>query len=291
MLLGDVHGNLAYMARTVLPYARRHEVRQIVQLGDFGFPWPGADPADMHHLDRLLHANHTDLLFLPGNHDYHPELARLAAVAPVNGDGHFQLTQHIYYTGRMSRWTWDETSFAAVGGATSTDREYRIKHNIGWWPQETLSDAEVDQAIQLGEAGPVDVLLTHDCPPSHPFDKLIPSFKSEDVHSALHRQSMGRIGAALRPRFWYHGHYHWPAHYLFAHRRGRCDVWALDRDNEPVRAATAIIDTDTWPPGRPVATVQLRQLRSARSAPRAQPPGTLDESADGDGHLAGRPLG
>jgi hypothetical protein len=132
------------------------------------------------------------------------------------------------------------------------DREHRIENKLGWWPEEALSGAEVHEAIMLGRRGPVDVLLTHDCPPSHPFDKLIPSFQSKDVHSAAHRQNMGRIGRALRPRFWYHGHYHWPADYQFEHQQGVCRVRSLDRDGNPIRTSTVVLDTDSKVAGSPL---------------------------------------
>lgn len=242
-VVGDTHGNMAWVCNSVIPYAVEQGAEKLVQVGDFGFV--GMGPHQDMRLQRLtdaLDAAGIDLHFLPGNHEDHAQLALMAEAAPLSPDGHYQLTPRIFYTGRVASWEWDGVPMAAVGGAVSIDREWcqQQEREYGlksWWPEEILSLVEIDDAKAIG---PVDILFSHDAPADFPIDGLIP-----DLDSAANRQVMTDIGRALTPRIWRHGHYHRRLTYQFHHDRGDCKVIALDCDGSTPEGNVSILDLAT----------------------------------------------
>lgn len=247
-VVGDTHGDSSWLCNTAIPYAARHGADRIIQLGDFGFVWP--DPNYLHglrKLDRVLGRHNLSLIFLPGNHDDHDKLVDWERrIHGRNDDGHLQLTDRIAYTGRVSAWVWENRWLAAIGGAVSIDRDYRIAYRAGrrhnrkpiWWPEEVLTDDEAATAKGLGT---VDVLFTHDAPTTLPLP-LKP-----DLDSTANRQRMTDIGRALRPRVWLHGHYHHRTTYRFDHQYGGCEVHSLDCNRAPVETVVELLDLKEEP--------------------------------------------
>lgn len=238
-VVGDTHGNMSWVVNGVIPHAVKHGVEKIVQVGDFGFVWPDRDyPRNLDKLNRKLDQAGLDLHFLPGNHEDHTKL-RALAVPRTTADGHHMMKPRIFYTGRYAAWTWAGRRLAAVGGAVSIDRTSRQEYErrtgtTTWWPDERLSDIELAAARDLGK---VDVLFTHDAPTSFPAVGLKP-----DLESTAYRQAMTDVGRALRPKLWFHGHYHVRKTYKFEHDDGVCEVHALDCDGSSRPNAIALVD-------------------------------------------------
>lgn len=233
LVVGDTHGDLGWVRNDVIPRAVDLGCTKIVQVGDFGFVWPGSWWHELARLSKMLDTAGIDLHFLPGNHEDHPTLARLDADADERSpEGHAALAARIFYTGRVSAWSWSGTRFAAVGGAPSIDRRLRTAGR-DWWPEEVLSEEEHQRATRLGE---VAVLFTHDAPSSLPVNGLIP-----DADSTANRQRLTDVGRALRPATWLHGHYHRYLQYGFRHDGGQCDVTSLDCNRSPRTKGTALL--------------------------------------------------
>lgn len=236
LVVGDTHGDLGWVSRVVIPTARELRCDVIMQLGDFGFVWDTALATVervLTPLCDLLATHQMPLHFLPGNHENHPMLEQLAASAPRSPEGHAEIMPWIYYTGRVATWEWHGHRIAAVGGATSIDKDDRLP-GVSWWPEEELTEAEAEHAKTLG---PVDVLFTHDGPPDVPFTFLIP-----DARSEIHRQRIGDVARILCPRCWLHGHYHAHAEYVFRHSIGWCVVKSLDCNGTPRNASMCVLD-------------------------------------------------
>jgi hypothetical protein len=240
LVVGDTHGDMAWIARTVIPTAVAENCSRIMQLGDFGFaftPDLRTARAELATLGALLVEANVDLTFLPGNHEHHPTLARLTEMSlvgqRVNADGHAELARRVHYAGRVSAWHWAGVRCAAVCGATSIDKDLRTPGS-DWFPEEELSEAEVQRAIRLGE---VDVLFSHDGPTNVPFNWLVDSQPSE-----IHRRRISGVAQRLQPTRWYHGHYHAHAVYRFPHYGGTAQVTALDCNNRPAAHSTAVLD-------------------------------------------------
>lgn len=235
LVVGDVHGNVAWVHNVVIPRAQAVGASKIVQVGDFGFVWPGL-PHYSTRLDKLsgaLEEAGIDLHFLPGNHEDFDQLELLTDRAEgFSPEGHVRLRPRLFYTGKVASWEWSGVRCAAVGGATSIDRQWRV---IGesWWPQEALTEAEAARARALA---PVEVLFAHDAPTQHPFALKL------DPDSQAHRQRITDVARALRPGVWFHGHYHQFAEYSFRHADGHAQVIGLDYDGSTWARNTAVLD-------------------------------------------------
>lgn len=206
-VVGDTHGNMQWLCNSVLPYVAESGADRIVQVGDFGYIWPEVQyERNLAKISRHLQRHGLRLYFLPGNHDAHDKLARYTETIAPDEDGFYEIEPGLFFLGRVNAWTWFGKRFAAVGGAVSIDRDWRInvyprggRRKPIWWKEEVLSPEEVEAAKGLGE---VDVLFSHDAPTSFPY-----SLKP-DLESTMNRQRMSDIAAALRPKLWFHGHYH-----------------------------------------------------------------------------------
>lgn len=197
--LGDVHMNLRWTLEAIAQ-AARGRAQVIVQLGDFGYTF------DQRFLDAVseeLRREHITLIFVDGNHEDHrmlstgkPGTARLRSIAP-----------RILHAGRGYRWTWNGIRFLALGGAHSVDAGMRQHYGWLWHPEETISTAQVSDAVAGGET---DVLISHDCPTGVD----IPGLSSDDFpaheirRAEAHRRVLRSVVDKVKPVHLWHGHYH-----------------------------------------------------------------------------------
>lgn len=242
-VLGDTHGNMNWVCNHVIPYVRdKLDCSRIMQVGDFGFVWPDNDyPRNLDKLQRVLSRHDVTMVFLPGNHEDHVKLAKLTEDSPRTEVDHYEIRPRLHYTGRVAAWEWAGVRFAAVGGAVSIDRKWRQEEVKSgrkqiWWYQERLTADEIQQAKDLGH---VDVLFSHDAPSDFPSQWL-----KADLDSTANRQVMTEVGRALRPRRWFHGHYHTQLTYPFHHDDGTCWVSCLDCDGSSRDNAISVLDLE-----------------------------------------------
>lgn len=206
MLAGDWHGNELWAER-VIRYASSRGVDTIVQLGDFGYWLDDHETSSyLATVDSELAAAGIRLFWLDGNHEDHTRRADW-----LNTAAH----SNVRYLPRGHRWTWWGKRWMSVGGAMSVDRRYRIEGE-SWWPQEELTDADVDHAMREGE---VDLIVSHDCPRGVDIPGVGPDTKGgvrgswpPDILLAAqdHRDKLARICGSTQPSRLFHGHYHIP---------------------------------------------------------------------------------
>lgn len=60
-------------------------------------------------------------------------------------------------------WSWGDKNLASLGGATSIDRDFRVKGS-SWWEEEFPTKEQADRLISYIEGREVDYLLTHEIP-------------------------------------------------------------------------------------------------------------------------------
>ena len=200
MFLGDTHGNYGWVRHIVLPEAERSGVDLILQLGDWGFMWPGNDK--YRELSAILEATGIPMWFIDGNHDDHPRLRdyvrQYANTDPGPGA---QITPMLRYLPRGERFELDGVSFLALGGAYSVDKHYRTE-GISWWREEEILYAEAMKAI---EGGPVKVMLTHDLPWGV---ELAWDRKIQFPDATPNRKMVREVVDEVRPKWLFHGHMH-----------------------------------------------------------------------------------
>src|SRR4051794_7894659 len=157
LVAGDVHRKGAWFGE-LCRAAQEQDADVILQVGDFGY-WEhkavGVDFLD--EVEGHLAALGRDCVWIDGNHENH---AMLRAAYGPGPDGFVPVRQRLSYAPRGHRWTWDGVGFMALGGAPSFDQWMRTPGE-SWWPEETVTDDEAATAVA---GGPVDVLVSHDCP-------------------------------------------------------------------------------------------------------------------------------
>ena len=221
LFVGDTHGDLPFVEHAAV-LARQHDA-ELVQLGDFGFLWPGHD--QLQDLSDMLVGNGITLRFCDGNHDDHRRLKKLRGRVRVRG---VEIAKNVIYQPRGSvHEDEDGTRFLFLGGAPSIDRDSRVEGR-SWWPEETIKDAEFDLAMSAKK--PIHVLVTHDAPTYPPgfSPKGSPSYRRDQV------RSMKRVDALIqhhRPEIHVHGHWH--SKYERLHKTGTRIIGLDCNQNDP----------------------------------------------------------
>jgi hypothetical protein len=206
---GDWHGNAAWATRAVRKITALlpdDGPRIILHLGDFGI-WPGRGGQDyLARVDAALAAAEAELWFVDGNHEDFGQLARLRP-GPDGPHDREPVTDRIWHLPRGHRWHWHGREWLALGGAVSLDRAVRTR-GADWWPEEEITRS---QAAAVIDAGPCDVMVTHECPAGveHAFPPPPPDWAPADLRrSDAHRALLREVVLGVRPGWLMHGHLH-----------------------------------------------------------------------------------
>lgn len=200
LVAGDFHGDL-HFANRVSNTARDLGISEIYQLGDFGI-WPGEFGGRfLKGLNKTLQENNQTLYFVDGNHEDHPQIL----AKPIGKDGFREIRSNIFHIPRGHRFVIDGKIWMGLGGATSLDRKSR-REGISWWPEEALTLSDAYRAV---EGGPVDVMLTHDCPAKVDIPGLSDNWDADALKDANdHRQLLAAVVNEVEPKILFHGHFH-----------------------------------------------------------------------------------
>lgn len=177
-LIGDVHGkvNLLQDIHASLPEGQRS-----IQLGDMGFGFtPVPDFGEQHK-------------FIRGNHD---DPAAAKAHKNYLGDYGYLADDDLFY----------------ISSASSIDREWRVE-GVSWWPDEELSMADLNSAIDLYTESRPEIVISHECPTVANMKLLAelqgPYFAAKGgLQSSRTCQAMQEMFNIFAPRLWIFGHYH-----------------------------------------------------------------------------------
>jgi len=213
---GDWHGDRIW-ANARLQSLGERGVNVVVHVGDFGI-WPSTSGKTfLRTVEAVCDKYDIALLVVPGNHEDWGRLTTLWENPKRRAaDGSMlplYLTDHIAVLPRGWRWEMGERSFVALGGAPSVDLHSRDLSR-DWWPQEQMTQEDVDYTIAGGYA---DVMVTHDAPAppwaSPPVEAILSSNPMGWPDSALKYARVGRERVTeaflgVRPRLLVHGHYH-----------------------------------------------------------------------------------
>lgn len=268
MFIGDSHGDLGFLAWALIQ-ADAFAVDRLVQVGDFGY-WEhrayGVEFLD--DLNHALRAGGRVLHWVDGNHENHTLLHERYATT----GGMAAVRSNIQYVPRGTRWEWGGVSFLGIGGAHSIDREWRVeqyqtkarykspdkaaKYEL-WWPEETITDADVEAAVAGGH---VDVVVSHDAPGivdiAGEAMKLGVGPWKWDEETIANRRHLTAVFNATRPRLWVHGHYH----LAYEQQIGPCRFVGLDCNHNYFRKPG-------WSRNRAITVVNMAALQSPGDGP------------------------
>lgn len=237
MVLGDSEGNVGFVM-AAMNIAHRDRCEAVHVVGDFGI-WTHVE-AGVAFLDAIEEEARTlgmVVSFTDGNHENFDHLYAI----PVDEDGWRRVRPHIWHAPRGHIWRWGAINFLSMGGAHSIDGPggiwsqgrgplaRSVSRNVrdgngfvqsvdipagtdlgGWWPQETITDDEVQTAIGnmvewANEFNPypeIDVMFAHDAPTSVSMPHS--GYPAADDNRARLQQ----VYEVAQPQLIVHGHYH-----------------------------------------------------------------------------------
>lgn len=219
LVAGDWHGDFSWASRC-LREAKGYDIDTIIQVGDFGY-WE-------HHADGVYFLNKlsenaqlrgVNVIWLDGNHENHTMLREKYADAEKSVEGFWKIRDSIWYSPRANAWEWYGKRLMTLGGAFSIDRDGRVLGK-SYWAEEEITPEEEALAKSRGK---IDYLFTHDAPTTFPK----PLWKV-DLNSEAQRQAVSRVADAVRPSYWFHGHYHTLCDYVYPQYDPFCKVQGLD---------------------------------------------------------------
>ena len=218
LMAGDVHGDFGH-SKLLVRIARERLCDRIFVLGDFGY-WEheGAGRQYLDRLDRYANINNVPVYFLDGNHDKTSLLLeKYDDEEHLDKEGFILVRPYIRYARRGHRWTWDDITFAAFGGAYSTDKGWRLglekqsrEFRDGkypaeslWFPEEEMSDEDMNGF--LADVSPVNVILAHDKPRASN-----PQWNRKNLPLCMPNQDRLQLAVSvLQPELFLHGHLHY----------------------------------------------------------------------------------
>lgn len=199
-ITGDTHRDIdiAKLKSRRFPQGRELTKQDFVIIcGDFGMVWDGSNTDK--YWQKWLSRKPWTTLFVDGNHENFDMLNNLETV-PMFGSHVGKVTDSIYHLRRGHVYKINNNTFFTMGGASSHDKTYR-EEGISWWPQEMISDTEINTALDTLEKYDytVDYMITH-CAPNRCLNPNIEPDKCTNFfeHIAQHTQF----------KKWFYGHYH-----------------------------------------------------------------------------------
>ncbi len=202
---GDFHGALDIRKITRREWSKAKtltKVDTLIQLGDFGLVWSkNPSDTDKYWLEWLDQQSYT-FAFVDGNHENF-ELLEEYPTEDWNGGTVRRISENVIWLLRGEVYTIEGNNYFALGGAASTDKEFR-RNRIEWWKEELWSYDEEDYIFQQAQNNHIDVVVSHTCPTS--LIKHLCTYKEgyDDPVS----KSMEALLEHINPQMWHFGHFH-----------------------------------------------------------------------------------
>lgn len=156
LLLGDIHGDYNIL-REAINKAEWAEATAIIQVGDFCL-FRGYGMENEEQFREVTKNIKVPVYFIDGNHDDCSRWKDYETVTKVWEES------ELFYIPRGTVMELDGRTLAFMGGASSIDKNTRLKNNMHWDINETINDLEVSRLITNSKNNTIDIFVTH-CPP------------------------------------------------------------------------------------------------------------------------------
>lgn len=204
--IGDTHGDLRSI-QNMIDEAVDEGCYEAIQVGDFGFWWPGEEDRTG-YLSSYLVAKGIKLRFVDGNHDMHARLFKLKRDSERHGLGpeYDNFAPNVIYQHRGSLHQYEDgTRIVFLGGAPSIDYRGRTE-GVSWWKEELITDQDMNAACAHVNTK-IDILVTHDSATPPPGIKET-SDMTFNYRAAESQFKLRWVMDTLKPDLNVHGHYH-----------------------------------------------------------------------------------
>ncbi len=183
----------------------------IIVLGDAGINYY-LDSSDS-RIKKKLSKLPCSFLFIRGNHEERPENIEGYKVTEVDGIVKGKVYIQKKYPKLMfasdGLYEIDGNKCFVINGAYSVDKYYRLERGLKWFPDEELTDAEMEMILaEAKEIREVDYVFSHTCPAKYiPADAFFPMIDQSTVSIRM-EEFLDKINDALEYKRWWCGHYH-----------------------------------------------------------------------------------
>lgn len=159
---GDIHGDWNRLQDIIIYLESTYDSVTLLVAGDFGI-WDIENVIELRVLSNTFRSN-TQIFFVDGNHENYDILHQYPIIDKFGGQVQ-EINQKVFRIMRGSIVNINGYSVLGFGGATSTDKEYRIPF-ISWWPGEQWNQKDRERLYELLDTSNlyVDIVLTHEAP-------------------------------------------------------------------------------------------------------------------------------
>ena len=204
-ITGDTHGDYDWRKLKTRRFPVQEDLTKedyLIITGDFGGVF-GGDRTDDFILKCYTKRNFTTL-FVDGNHENH-DLLDSYPVEEWNGGKVHRITPSVIHLMRGQVYEIDGRTFFTMGGAESSDKQYRTEGH-SWWSRELPSDEEYEEAVKnlTRYDYNVDHIITH-CGPEEYLSAADPIFERRSNKLTAF---LSTIAQTAQYKSWYFGHYH-----------------------------------------------------------------------------------
>ena len=210
---GDTHGNFDF-----LPYFCEENQTDyqdiLVILGDAGLLYYGENKAQEKYLKKYVAEQPITIVCVRGNHEDRPKNRSKMEVVTICQK---EIVGTFYYEPEYSSILYaidgenyviqGKTCFV-VGGAYSVDKWYRLQMGWKWFPDEELTDEEMNLILSKTKNAKYDHIFTHTCPePWEPTDLFLSCIDQNSVSKRMEK-FLWALSKNFEWGHWWFGHYH-----------------------------------------------------------------------------------
>jgi predicted phosphodiesterase len=181
----------------------------VVVLGDFGLLWSNVSDNEEKLWMSWLNKCPWTTLFIDGNHENMKRINSLPIEEKFGGNVG-KVSDSIYHLRRGEIYTIGGKTFFCMGGASSIDRNSRIK-DVEWWAEEVPSYSEFDHGIEKLKTynNEVNYILTHTGPRFIIKQILLDDYGIHKVHNDATVDYFDMLlELPIKYDWWYFGHMH-----------------------------------------------------------------------------------
>ena len=216
--LGDCHGSAhsieQFYANYIKDTPKEKEENWLILLGDAGFLYYLNKKDDA--LKKAVSRLPIKYFVIRGNHE-----ARASNVASIYPDKWEQVElfentcwrekeyPNIYYARDDGGIYWIEgRKILVIPGAYSVDKHYRLQQGWTWFPDEQMTQAEMDKMFEENDGNDFDLVLSHTCPYRYrPTDLFLSVIDQSTVDTSM-EQFMDKLHDHIWFGVWLWAHYH-----------------------------------------------------------------------------------
>lgn len=189
----------------------------LIILGDHGCNYYG-EKRDR-RMKKYLESLPISFILIKGNHDQRPirKVCEEVHYSSETFGGDFLVDPDypsIFYPHIFGEYTVLSKRALIMGGAYSVDKWYRLQqyelgyHNYRWFPDEQMSQKEMDACELMTHGKRYEYVFTHTCPLKYePYDKFLTGIDQSEVDKTM-EIFFDRIEDTIPYRNWFCGHYH-----------------------------------------------------------------------------------